>query len=112
MVKKAYIPDQGDVVYFNFSPSMGREQKGVRPGVVISRALLNVPSGLALICPITSKQKFYPFEVVIKTEKISGVALVDQARMIDYTARKIKFVSRASLLAIEEIKAKFVTLVE
>src|SRR3989344_4795926 len=80
MVKSDYIPDQGDIVYFNFSPSAGREQKGFRPGIVISRIFLNQPSGLAVICPITSKQKFYPFEVLIKTDKISGVALVDHAR--------------------------------
>ena len=96
MVNQAYIPEQGDVVYFNFSPASGREQKGFRPAVVISRAFLNKPSGLAMICPITSKQKSYPFEVFIQTSKISGVALVDQARSIDYVARKFKFISQAS----------------
>lgn len=112
VIKNNYVPDQGDIVYFNFSPSLGREQKGFRPGIVISRIFLNRPSGLAVICPITSKQKFYPFEVSITTDRISGFALVDQARSIDYSARKFKYISRANEEAILEIKAKFITLVQ
>ena len=111
MVKSNYIPNQGDIVYFNFSPSIGREQKGFRPGIVISKFLLNEASGMAILCPITSKQKFYPFEVVIKNDKILGVALVDQARSIDYSARKFKFISRADDKTMAEIKGKFLTLV-
>ena len=112
MVKERYIPEQGDIVYFNFSPSVGREQKGVRPGVVLSRSILNRSSGLALICPITSKQKFYPFEVIIQSEQIIGVALVDQVRAIDYSARKCKFVSKMTNMNMEEMKAKFATLAQ
>jgi len=112
MVKSSYVPDQGDIIYFNFSPSVGREQKGLRPGIVISRIFLNQASGLAVVCPITSKQKFYPFEVLIKTDKISGVVLVDQARSVDYVARKFEFIAYAKEEIISEIKAKFLTLVE
>ena len=112
MVTSNYIPDQGDIVYFSFSPSIGREQKGFRPGIVISRIFLNQASGLAVICPITSKQKSYPFEVYIKADNISGVALVDQARSVDYNARKFKFITRASDNVISEIKARFTTLVQ
>ena len=106
-----YIPDQGDIVYFNFSPSIGREQKGLRPAIVISRAIFNRPSGLAVVCPITSKQKSYPFEVLIEVDQIYGFALVDQARAIDYNVREFKFVSRAPMALIEEIKAKFISIV-
>jgi mRNA interferase MazF len=114
MVKKSfsYIPEQGDIVYFDFSPSVGREQKGVRPGLVMSRAFFNKSSELCLICPITSKQKFYPFETPIQTEKISGVILVDNMKMVDYKARNIKFVSFAPLKVVEEVREKFITLIQ
>lgn len=112
MVNSFYIPNQGDIVYFNFSPSIGREQKGFRPGIVISKFFLNEASGMAILCPITSRQKFYPFEVVIKNEKISGVALVDQARSIDYKARRFKFISQADEKTMAEIRGKFLTLVQ
>lgn len=110
MVKQIYIPEQGDIVYFNFSPSVGREQKGVRPAVVISRSVFNKSSGLAVVCPITSKQKFYPFEILIEVGKISGVVLVDQARAIDYVAREFKFISFSPTSLTEDIKAKLLTL--
>ncbi len=111
MVNKTYIPDQGDIVYFNFSPSVGREQKGVRPALVISRALFNQSSGLAVVCPVTSKQKFYPFEILVEVDKVYGFALIDQARAIDYTAREFKFISRAPVSLVEEIKAKFISII-
>jgi len=109
---KNYIPNQGDVVYFNFSPAVGREQKGVRPGLVMSKAFLNEKSGMALICPITSKQKFYPFEVLVEAGEIQGVALADQARSIDYIARDFKFVAFADNKVVEEAKAKFLSLIQ
>ncbi len=108
---KIYTPDQGDIIYFNFSPSVGREQKGVRPAIVISRAIFNASSGLAVVCPITSKQKFYPFEILVEVDQIYGFALIDQARAIDYNAREFKFVSRAPLSLVEDIKAKFISIV-
>ena len=112
MVTKTYIPEQGDIVYFDFSPTNGREQKGVRPALVISRAILNKKNGLVVVIPITSQQKGYPFEVEIKAAKISGVALVDQVRSMDYVARKFKRVSRISETAFEEVRAKFMALAQ
>ena len=111
MVNKKYIPDQGDIIYFNFSPSVGHEQRGVRPAVVISRKIFNQSSGLALVCPITSKVKSYPFEILINIDNIKGVALIDQTRAIDYNAREFKFISRAPLYITEEIKAKFISII-
>lgn len=106
-----YIPDQGDIIYFNFLPSVGREQRGIRPAIVISRDVFNKSSGLAVVCPITSKQKNYPFEVLVEADQIYGFALIDQARAIDYNAREFRFVSHAPLALVEEIKAKFISIV-
>ncbi|KKR79674.1 MAG: PpGpp-regulated growth inhibitor (ChpA/MazF) [Candidatus Nomurabacteria bacterium GW2011_GWA2_40_9] len=111
MVNKKYIPDQGDIIYFNFSPSVGHEQRGVRPAIVVSRALFNQSSNLAVICPITSKRKFYPFEIPIETGDIHGVILIDQARAVDYVAREFKFISYAPTDLIEEVKAKFISII-
>jgi mRNA interferase MazF len=112
MVKKLYIPEQGDIVYFDFSPTRGKEQAGSRPGLVLSRAFFNKASSVALVAPITSKQKGYPFEVLLDSKKISGVALIDQVRAVDYEARGLKRVSSASESAIEEAKDKFIKLVQ
>ena len=58
-----YIPDRGDLVWLNFDPSAGREQQGRRPAIVLSRIIYNRVSDLAIMVPITSKRKGYPFEV-------------------------------------------------
>ncbi len=58
-----YTPDRGDVVWLNFAPQAGREQAGQRPALVLSPKEYNRKTGLAVMCPITSQVKGYPFEV-------------------------------------------------
>lgn len=91
-----YVPERGDVVWLNFEPHLGHEQAGQRPALVISPQAYNQKTSLMLTCPITSKIKHYPFEVVIKTAKFNGVILADQIKSLDWTAREIKFAQKAS----------------
>ena len=49
-----YIPKKGDIIWINFNPQVGREQRGRRPGLVISPNIYNRKVGLVLVCPITS----------------------------------------------------------
>jgi mRNA-degrading endonuclease toxin of MazEF toxin-antitoxin module len=67
MVNNNYIPDRGDIVWLNFNPQTGHEQKGKRPTIVISPKEYNGKVNLGLFCPITSHEKKYPFEVKIKS---------------------------------------------
>ena len=98
----SYIPDRGDIVWINFDPQSGKEQKGKRPGFIISKKEYNKKTGLALVCPITSKRKYYPFEVNIDN-KIEGVILSDQVKSIDWNARKVTFIEKAKPSVIEEV---------
>ena len=76
---KTYIPNRGDLVWLNFTPQSGHEQMGESgPQLVLSPKEYNSKVGLAVLCPITSKEKGYPFEVKIQNKKISGVVLSDQ----------------------------------
>ncbi len=111
MVKKRYIPERGDLVYLDFSPSHGHEQKGTRPAVIVSKTSYNRASGLALVIPVTSKEKGYPFEVTVRTGAIEGVALVDQIRSVDYIIRKVRFIGKVGVNEWEEIQAKLLALV-
>jgi len=89
------VPDRGDVVWLDFTPQAGHEQAGRRPGVVLSPAAYNRKVGLALICPITTQAKGYPFEVEIPGDRaIAGVVLADQVKSIDWRARRAKIVDR------------------
>jgi len=102
------IPDRGDVILLSLDPTLGHEQAGYRPAVVLSPELYNKASGLCLVCPITTSVKGYPFEVSIEgAKKTSGVALADQVRSIDWQARKIKIVDRISQTSVVTILSKF-----
>lgn len=109
---KVYIPDSGDVVWINFNPTRGSEQKGKRPAIVVSPKSYNSASSLALLCPITSQTKGYPFEVSVKVKSVSGVVLADQVRNIDWKERKIKYIGRVDLNTKAEISEKIKELIK
>ncbi len=112
MVKKKYIPERGDVVWLNFNPTKGHEQKGTRPAVVLSRQKYNKNSELLLACPITSVSKKYPFEVILNNCDINGVVLADQIKNIDWTARNIKFIYKLEDKVLQEIIKKVSVLIQ
>ena len=103
MVRKKYIPERGDIVWLNFNPQTGHEQKGERPALVISPKEYNEKTGLGLFSPITSKEKNYPFEVKVDNTKITGVILSDQVKSLDWKTRKIKFIIKAKTDIINEV---------
>ena len=87
MVNPPYTPEAGDIVWLQFDPQAGREQRGHCPALVLSPAAYNSKTGLMLCCPITSQVKGYPFEVKVDAEGISGAVLVDHLRSVDWRAR-------------------------
>lgn len=90
-----YIPDRGDIVWISFNPQAGHEQSGRRPALVLSPLAYNKKVGLAIFCPITSKIKGYPFEVVIPEGlKASGAIISDQVKSLDWKAREAELVDR------------------
>ena len=92
MVEKTFIPDSGDLVWLNFNPQTGHEQKGRRPALVISPKIYNEKSGLVLACPITSQIKNYPFEVALTGHPVKGVVLADQIKSLDWRERRAKLI--------------------
>ncbi len=100
---KNYIPERGDIVWVNFNPSKGHEQSGLRPAIIVSGKSYN-SIGLALACPITSKIKGYPFEVILENEKVEGAVLSDQIRTLDWKERGVKFACSASSLTITTVQ--------
>jgi mRNA interferase MazF len=109
----AYIPARGDLIWLSFDPQAGHEQAGRRPAFVVSPKIYNQKVGLFLVCPITSRQKGYPFEVELRAKgAISGVILSDQIKSLDWKARKAEFAGRASSSVIEEVTAKIRPLIE
>jgi len=108
-----YVPDRGDLVWLSFTPQAGHEQAGHRPALVVSRKSYNGKVGLALLCPITSAVKGYPFEVALPPGgRIGGVVLADQIKSLDWRARKVKLEGRAPNDVVDEVMAKVQVLLE
>ena len=105
-----YVPDEGDIVWLNFTPQSGHEQAGRRPAVVLSPKLYNSRAGLLICVPITNQIKGYPFEVVLEAGGATGVALADQVNSLDWQSRQAERKGKASPAELAEIKAKIRTL--
>ena len=106
-----YTPDRGDLVWLNFTPQAGHEQRGQRPAIVISPKSYNKKTKLALCCPVTSNIKGYPFEVLVKARKVKGAILSDHLKNLDWKARKMKFIEKSGSAVLNECLEKISTLI-
>jgi mRNA interferase MazF len=94
VVGRDYVPEAGDLVWLTFDPQAGREQAGRRPALVLSPSAYNRKSGLALVCPVTSRVKGYPFEVRLPEGlAVGGVILADHLKSVDWRERRAAFIA-------------------
>ncbi len=114
MVKgKSYIPDRGDVIWILLKPQAGHEQSGCRPALVLSPSSYNGKVGLSILCPITNQIKGYPFEVLLpKDLEVSGVALSDQVKNLDWRSRKAEYICTLPEKITVEVLKKLNTLLD
>jgi mRNA interferase MazF len=108
-----YCPKRGDAVWISFNPQAGHEQAGRRPALVLSPEAYNRKVGLALLCPITSRIKGYPFEVRIPDGlPAEGVILSDQVKSLDWRARRAALICSLPKATVREALQKARTLLD
>jgi len=100
-----YVPRAGDFVWLDFNPQAGREQAKRRPALVITDQIYNRASGLAIVCPLTSQRKPYPFALPVDLDRVEGAVLVDQIKSLDWMARKAAFHSKADPKFLNKVRA-------
>jgi mRNA interferase MazF len=99
-------PDRGDLVWVTIEPSDGGAALR-RPALVVSPALYNARSGLALMCAIARQAKGYPFEVALPAGlSVEGVVLADHLRSADWKARDAEVVGQVPRAVVEDVLAK------
>lgn len=104
MVTRAiYLPERGDLIWLDFDPQAGHEQAGRRPALVLSPKTYHRRSRLAIVCPITSRIKAYPFEVPISGLDRPSAVLADQVRSLDLAARQVKFIAKADAQTVQTV---------
>ncbi len=110
---REYVPERGEIVWLLFNPQAGHEQSGRRPALVISPRAYNRKVGLALLCPVTSSVKGYPFEVLLPPGlEASGAILSDQLKSLDWRARKARLICTVPREVLEETVARILALVD
>ena len=101
---KTYVPKKGNFIAVTFDPQSGHEQKGRRPALVVSNTLFNEQTGLAIVCPLTTTDRGYPFHVAVpENPHLTGFVMVEQVKSIDYRARQAKTIGRASEDLLDEV---------
>jgi mRNA interferase MazF len=101
----AYVPEAGDIVWLQFDPQAGHEQAGHRPALVLSPVRYNKIRGMMICCPMTSRIKGYPFEVVVSQDPPNAV-LSDQIKSLDWKACQASFKGKVSMDVLAEAQAK------
>jgi len=100
----AYVPGKGDFISVTFDPQSGHEQKGRRPALVISNMAFNRHTGLAIVCPLTNRDRAFPFHVPVgDAVDITGFVMVEQVKSLDFRSRDAKRIGKASIAVLEEV---------
>ncbi len=107
MSQKGFFPRRGDVILIDLDPVKGHEQGGRRPAVVLSADQYNRIVGLAVVVPITTKPKGYPFEVKIpQGSRVKGTILADHIKCIDWQVRNADLFDSLPYEVLQEIEDK------
>ena len=100
-------PDAGDIAWVNFDPTLGSEQAGRRPALFLTGRGYHERSPRAVVCPITSKERPWPFNVSLPLGlKTTGIVLVDQIRTIDRSRRVFDIIERVPDAFVDEVRGR------
>ncbi len=103
---------RGEIWLANFDPTMGREQAGLRPCLVVSDDRFNQSRAeLVIVVPLTSKSKGVPSHVAITPPEggllVNSYAKCEDIRSIS-TARLRRRLGQVKAETMVEVEEKFV----
>lgn len=104
------VIQQGSIVLVDFDPSLGNEQKGKRPALVISKgSFQEFTNGLLIALPITSKDsKGFPLHIVLDNRtKTQGEIMIQQPKTLDSKIRKITMLESLPEDILKSVLKKF-----
>jgi mRNA interferase MazF len=111
-VSANYTPGKGDIVRLNLDTSDSTGQTETRLALVISPVEYNRKTGMGLFCPVKTKVKNYPFEVIIPDDlKAKGIILSDQVKSLNWKIRNAEFVCTLPGEIFSEVISKLSSLI-
>ena len=80
---------QGDIIKIDFSPTLGHEQSGYRPAVVVSNDFAISKSNMVYVAPITNAVRYFPLHIKLDNRtQTTGEILCEQVKAVDLNARQ------------------------
>jgi mRNA interferase MazF len=121
MARLSYMPDRGDLVHMNLSPSAGRELTGPHYALVLSPKSYNQSYGMAVCVPITSRIRGGPFEVLLQMGHlpakagigdVDSVVLADAIRQVDFRERSMQFIRKCPREVLDEVTLRSLSIID
>ncbi len=104
---------QKDIYLADLNPTVGKEQKGKRPVVIISGNTMNKNLGIFIVCPVSSKIKNYVGCVSLPKNKANKLA--ENSEIITFQIRTIakeRMIKKIGEITNEQLKEIFYSLNE
>ena len=113
---KGRVWQRGDIVSISFDPTLGHEQQGRRPALVLTQAAFN-KLGMIGVCPITQGGQYtrdagMAVSLTGAGLQTAGVVLVHQFRMIDPEPRYLQGIESAPDFLTEGARARAAALLD
>ncbi len=107
MSETRLVPQSGDAVWIDVKSWSAGGLVRRRPAVVLSPSTYNSKVGMALLCPIVSRAKGCPFEVVIPAGlEVSGVVLADRVKCLGWRTCNAEVIARLPNRTVDEVLEK------
>lgn len=106
---------RGDIYLVALDPSIGHEQQGFRPVLIVSPEEFNAATKLPVVLPITTGGEFAKrigFAVPITGIKTTGIIRCDQPRVLDLQARNGRKIDTLPASIMDEVLARIAPIFE
>ena len=105
--------NRGDIYLVSLEPTLGHEQRGQRPVLIVSPTAFNKASRAPVVLPITSGGEFarkIGFAVAVTGIRTTGAVRCDQPRVLDIVARGGRRVDTLPQEILDDVLARTATL--
>jgi mRNA interferase ChpB len=105
--------NRGDIYLVSLDPTLGREQRGSRPVLIISPTAFNLATKLPIVLPITNGGNFarrLGFAVPIAGIQTTGIIRCDQPRVLDIAERGGRKVDQLPAAILADVMARLATI--
>jgi mRNA interferase ChpB len=105
--------NRGDIYLVSLDPTLGREQRGSRPVLIVSPTAFNLATKLPIVLPITNGGDFarrLGFAVPISGIQTTGIIRCDQPRVLDIIQRGGRKVDQLPAAILADVIARLATI--